>query len=60
MGLVKLVGSSIQTPAFTNPEVKLPTIIIALTILVVAGIMAGLIPAVRASRVKPIEALNAD
>jgi len=60
MGLVKLVGSSIQTPAFTNPEVKLPTIIIALTILVVAGIMAGLIPAIRASRVKPIEALNAD
>ncbi len=60
MVLVKLVGKSIQSPAFSNPQVKLQTVIIATTILVVAGILAGLIPAIKAARVKPIEALNAN
>ncbi len=60
MALVKLVGKGIQSPAFSNPQVKLQTVIIATTILVVAGILAGLIPAIKAARVKPIEALNAD
>jgi putative ABC transport system permease protein len=60
MGLVKLVGKGINSPAFSNPEVKTGTIIIATTILVVAGILAGLIPAIKAAKVKPIEALNAD
>ncbi len=60
MGLVKLIGKGINSPAFTNPQVKLQTVLIATTILVVAGIFAGLIPAIKAAKVKPIEALNAD
>jgi len=60
MGLVKLVGKGIQSPAFSNPQVKMSTVIIATSILIIAGILAGLIPAIKAARVKPIEALNAD
>lgn len=60
MGLVKLVGKGIDSPAFSNPQVKIGTVIIATSILVIAGILAGLIPAIKAARVKPIEALNAD
>ena len=60
MGLVKIVGKGINSPAFSNPEVKMQTVIIATTILIIAGIFAGLIPAVKAAKVKPIEALNAD
>ncbi len=60
MGLVKLVGKGINSPAFSNPQVKMSTVIIATSILIIAGILAGLIPAIKAARVKPIEALNAD
>ncbi len=60
IGLVKLVGKGIDSPAFSNPQVKIGTVIIATSILVIAGILAGLIPAIKAARVKPIEALNAD
>ncbi|HFS67817.1 MAG TPA: FtsX-like permease family protein, partial [Flavobacteriia bacterium] len=60
MGLVKLVGKGINSPAFSNPQVKLGTVLIATSILVIAGVLAGLVPAIKAARVKPIEALNAD
>jgi len=59
-GLVKLVGSNIKTPAFANPSVETSTVLIALIILVVSGILAGLVPAIKAAKVKPIVALRAD
>ena len=59
-GLIKLVGSKIKTSAFANPEVETTTVAIALIILVVSGILAGLIPAIKAANVKPIVALRAD
>ncbi len=42
----------------TNPEVDLSIAATALCVLVVAGTMAGLFPAVRAANIKPIEALK--
>jgi len=58
--LVKGVLSGIDTPAFANPSVDLTTIVIAVVILVVSGVCAGLIPAIKAANVKPIVALRAD
>ncbi len=58
--LVKGLGSKIDTPAFSNPSVDMTTVFIAVIILVSSGILAGLIPAIRAANVKPIVALRAD
>lgn len=43
---------------FTNPEVDFNVAIIALAILIFAGIFAGIIPAKRAMEVRPIEAIR--
>jgi putative ABC transport system permease protein len=43
---------------FTNPSVNLGVIITALTILIVSGLLAGLIPAQNAIKLKPVEALR--
>ena len=43
-----------------NPSVSLFVVVIALLILVVAGLLAGLIPAITAVKVKPIDALRTE
>ena len=43
---------------FSRPEIDFQVAIAALAILVLSGTLAGLFPALRAARVKPIEALN--
>ena len=43
---------------FRNPSVDIPAVTTATLILVIVGVIAGAIPAVRAMRIKPIEALN--
>ncbi|MEZ4685614.1 MAG: FtsX-like permease family protein [Bacteroidia bacterium] len=45
-------------PYFVNPGVSLPIIFTALIIIILAGLVAGAIPAVRAARIRPIEALR--
>jgi len=60
MGIIGAVGPQIKSDAFANPSVDTTTIVIATIILVVAGVLAGLIPAIKASKVRPIVALNAD
>ena len=54
----KLVGAGV--PMFKNPSVDLKAALIALSVLVVAGALAGLIPARRAVAVHPVEALRAE
>lgn len=56
--ILALIGPAIETPAFSNPSVSLSTVITATIILVVAGVLAGLIPAIKAANVKPIVALR--
>jgi len=45
---------------FDHPEVNLGVALSATLLLVVSGAVAGLIPAMKAANVKPIEALRAD
>ncbi len=57
-GVNSALGDSV--PMFKNPSVDLSAAIISLSILVVAGALAGLIPAIRAVSVNPVEALRAE
>ncbi len=45
---------------FINPSVNIGVVFIALTILIVSGLLAGLIPAQNAIKIKPVEALRTD
>lgn len=45
---------------FTNPTIDLKIALTALCILIISGIFAGLIPARKAVKIKPIEALRAE
>ena len=49
-----------KTTMFVNPTVGLDVCIEATLVMVIAGTIAGLIPAYKASRIRPIEALRAD
>ena len=43
---------------FSNPSVSMQVVFVALTILVVSGVLAGLIPANSATKMKPVDALR--
>jgi len=67
IGLTEIVNSimvmfqSDEGPSvFRNPTVDLPTVIGATLFLIAAGVTAGLIPALKATRVRPIEAMRAE
>jgi putative ABC transport system permease protein len=49
-----------QEGNFRNPGVDFKIVLAALAVLIVSGAMAGLIPAIRAVRIKPIEALRTE
>jgi len=63
LGLVNLglenVPNANEIP-IVNPSVSLAVVVIALLILVFAGLLAGLIPAITAIKVKPIDALRTE
>ncbi|MGM0376778.1 MAG: ABC transporter permease [Bacteroidota bacterium] len=67
MGLLSVVSMVISNIAgqnprieriFYNPEADLSVVVSALVVLIVAGLVAGYVPARRASAIKPIEALH--
>ncbi len=53
------IPPSESTP-FSNPTVAPETILLAITIMVGLGLLIGMIPAQRAVKIKPIEALRSD
>jgi putative ABC transport system permease protein len=58
MGLLEIVGPNVQVDYILNPSVDLRIALTTVVILVVAGAMAGFIPAWRAAHIQPIEALK--
>lgn len=61
MGLLEFIAGNLPgTDMFRDPSIDLGVALWALLVLVVAGGLAGLIPARRAAAIKPIEALRAE
>jgi putative ABC transport system permease protein len=56
----QLSGMDTSEMMFINPSVNIGVVFIALTILIVSGLLAGLIPAQNAIKVKPVEALRTE
>lgn len=72
IGLLELVGKAFSMGSgggenngqsmsvFKDPSVDLSTVLLATFVLIVAGLIAGYIPARKAVRIKPIEAMRAE
>lgn len=58
MGLLEFVGPSIQVDYIVNPSVNFNVAFTTVIVLIVAGAVAGFVPAWRAARVQVIEALR--
>ena len=58
IGLLELISPHIQTEFFRNPEANLQVAISATFVLILAGMIAGFIPARRAAAIKPVVALR--
>ncbi len=56
----KLSGMDTSEMMFINPSVNIGVVVIALTILIVSGLLAGLIPAQNAIKIRPVEALRTE
>ena len=64
-GIVETVGfllrkAQVESFFFRNPEIDFKVATLALLILIVSGALAGLIPARRAVKIKPIDALRSE
>lgn len=57
---IALTKLSIQLPYFQQPEIDIGLALSALMILIIAGVVAGLMPALRAARIMPTEAMRAE
>lgn len=65
VGLIELISFGLnsvgaQMPYFKNPEINFQVAITAVILLVVVGALAGLMPALRAAKIMPIEAMRAE
>lgn len=64
-GIIALINKQLQgvdtsDSMFANPSVDLGVVFVALSILIISGLIAGLIPAQNAIKVKPVDALRTE
>ena len=61
MAVLQLLNSlGVEGDFFHRPEVNLNVAVSATLLIIIAGALAGLFPAIRASKVEPIEALRTE
>ena len=60
IGRMKVNSGLFEATMFYNPTVGIDVCVAATVVMVVAGTLAGLVPARKAARVRPIEALRAE
>ena len=60
LGNMQVDAGLFKATMFVDPTVGLGVCIEATLVMIIAGTLAGLIPALKASRIRPIEALRAD
>lgn len=58
MSLIAPAFSELGSFPFVNPTVEMSTVLVALSVLIISGLLAGLIPAMKAIEVKAIEAIR--
>jgi len=64
-GIIALVNAQLEgvdtsTMMFANPSVDLGVVFVALSILIISGLLAGLIPAQNAIKIQPVDALRTE
>jgi len=57
---LQLEGTDTSETMFANPSVNLGVVMVALSILIISGLLAGMIPAQHAIKVKPVDALRTE
>ncbi len=55
---LEAMAANLQHEIFRNPEVDMQIAFASAGLLVAAGTVAGMVPAVKAARIRPIEALR--
>ena len=58
MGLLEIVGPNVQVDYVLNPSVNFSIAMTMVIVLIIAGALAGFIPAWKAANIQPIEALR--
>lgn len=65
VGLTEMISNALSSSGgnsrvFQDPTVDVGVVLLATLVLIVAGVSAGLLPALKATKVSPIEAMRAD
>jgi putative ABC transport system permease protein len=58
VGVLEAAAGALEGLPFSNPTVEIRIAVYATIVLVISGALAGLVPSLRAARIRPIEALR--
>jgi len=60
VGLISLISKFLKAQFFLNPQVNLTVAVSAVIVLIIAGALAGMIPAMQAAKINPVIAMKTD